>query len=109
MTYLIYVAFQWAELLSTANGRQYSQLSILRGGGFGRVVSQLPLSVPLNSHSERSCSWSLGGSGCARSFHLSVPVQDESKIVVVPPFADSISEGDVRWEKGASKLTVLIT
>ncbi len=23
------------------------------------------------------------------------------KIVTVPPFADSISEGDVRWDKGS--------
>jgi 2-oxoglutarate dehydrogenase E2 component (dihydrolipoamide succinyltransferase) len=35
----------------------------------------------------------------SRSFHISVPRLEESKIVVVPPFADSISEGDVRWEK----------
>ncbi|CAG0897804.1 unnamed protein product [Cyprideis torosa] len=27
-------------------------------------------------------------------------VQDEDKIVSVPPFAESVSEGDVRWEKG---------
>jgi hypothetical protein len=25
---------------------------------------------------------------------------DEIKIVTVPPFAESVSEGDVRWEKG---------
>jgi len=25
---------------------------------------------------------------------------DEVKIVTVPPFAESVSEGDVRWEKG---------
>jgi 2-oxoglutarate dehydrogenase E2 component (dihydrolipoamide succinyltransferase) len=28
-----------------------------------------------------------------------LPLKEESKIVVVPPFAESISEGDVRWEK----------
>ena len=27
---------------------------------------------------------------------------ESSKTVVVPPFADSISEGDVRWDKGKS-------
>lgn len=25
---------------------------------------------------------------------------DEIKIVTAPPFAESVSEGDVRWEKG---------
>jgi hypothetical protein len=25
---------------------------------------------------------------------------EETKIVTVPPFAESVSEGDVRWEKG---------
>jgi hypothetical protein len=25
---------------------------------------------------------------------------EEIKIVTVPPFAESVSEGDVRWEKG---------
>ena len=25
---------------------------------------------------------------------------NEAKVVNVPPFADSISEGDVRWDKG---------
>jgi len=25
---------------------------------------------------------------------------DEIKIVTTPPFAESVSEGDVRWEKG---------
>lgn len=36
----------------------------------------------------------------ARYFHVSTSLQDEVKIVTVPQFADSISEGDVRWEKG---------
>lgn len=36
----------------------------------------------------------------ARYFHVSCPLGDEVKIVNVPQFADSISEGDVRWEKG---------
>lgn len=30
-----------------------------------------------------------------------VPISDEeSRIVKTPPFADSVSEGDIRWEKG---------
>ncbi len=36
----------------------------------------------------------------ARYFHVSCPLGEEVKIVKVPQFADSISEGDVRWEKG---------
>jgi hypothetical protein len=31
---------------------------------------------------------------------LIVDTGDDVKVVNVPPFADSISEGDVRWEKG---------
>ncbi|RZC42627.1 dihydrolipoyllysine-residue succinyltransferase component of 2-oxoglutarate dehydrogenase complex, mitochondrial, partial [Asbolus verrucosus] len=34
-----------------------------------------------------------------RYFRSSAALFEESKIVTVPPFADSVSEGDVRWEK----------
>nr|CAD7570659.1 unnamed protein product [Timema californicum] len=34
-----------------------------------------------------------------RTFQSSAVMCEESKIVVVPNFADSVSEGDVRWEK----------
>lgn len=34
-----------------------------------------------------------------RRLHLSCRLCDEVKVVSTPPFADSISEGDVRWEK----------
>ena len=42
--------------------------------------------------------------------HLFFLVPDDAKVVVVPPFADSISEGDVRWDKGKvlSKQLVLL-
>lgn len=43
--------------------------------------------------------WYLG----ARYFHISVPLQ-EDKVVTCPQFADSISEGDIRWEKGMSNV-----
>ena len=29
---------------------------------------------------------------------------DEEKIVSTPPFAESITEGDVKWEKGEDRL-----
>merc|ERR1712088_168966 len=35
----------------------------------------------------------------ARALHTSYVRSDELREVVCPPFADSISEGDVRWEK----------
>jgi 2-oxoglutarate dehydrogenase E2 component (dihydrolipoamide succinyltransferase) len=34
-----------------------------------------------------------------RYFRSSAALFDDTKIVNVPPFADSVSEGDVRWEK----------
>lgn len=34
-----------------------------------------------------------------RSFQTSVPMMDDFKFVVCPAFAESISEGDLRWEK----------
>lgn len=41
-----------------------------------------------------------------RSIHLTSVFRDDVKVVTVPPFADSISEGDIRWEKGkCSSLT----
>ena len=35
----------------------------------------------------------------SRHFHASSVLSDEVKVVVCPAFADSISEGDLRWEK----------
>ncbi|XP_077997241.1 dihydrolipoyllysine-residue succinyltransferase component of 2-oxoglutarate dehydrogenase complex, mitochondrial-like [Glandiceps talaboti] len=51
-----------------------------------------------------SSSWCYSASNAAvntsnRSFHSSRILYDEVKIVNVPPFAESVSEGDVRWEK----------
>ncbi|CAG0919442.1 unnamed protein product [Notodromas monacha] len=40
----------------------------------------------------------------ARSFHSSTILRDDIRSVKVPAFADSISEGDIRWEK--SKFTL---
>ena len=42
--------------------------------------------------------------GYNRSLHTSTPLRDDVKVVTVPPFADSISEGDVRWEKGKASV-----
>ncbi|XP_059471609.1 dihydrolipoyllysine-residue succinyltransferase component of 2-oxoglutarate dehydrogenase complex, mitochondrial [Neocloeon triangulifer] len=42
----------------------------------------------------------------SRSFHSSRILWDDVKIVNVPPFADSISEGDVRWEKAVGDSVV---
>ncbi|XP_021353662.1 dihydrolipoyllysine-residue succinyltransferase component of 2-oxoglutarate dehydrogenase complex, mitochondrial-like [Mizuhopecten yessoensis] len=39
------------------------------------------------------------GSGGRRSFHQSAVFCDEFKIVNTPQFAESVTEGDVRWEK----------
>lgn len=86
-----------AELLS-ANGRQYSQLGLRAPV----LVRRVPVSHFANLETGRRSSFSEGGNWAllqGRSFHISVPLKEESKIVVVPPFAESISEGDVRWEK----------
>lgn len=34
-----------------------------------------------------------------RNFRFSCALYEESRIVKTPPFADSVSEGDIRWEK----------
>ena len=41
-----------------------------------------------------------GGEPFVRYFRVTAYCGDEVKVVNVPAFADSISEGDVRWEKG---------
>ncbi|XP_013407234.1 dihydrolipoyllysine-residue succinyltransferase component of 2-oxoglutarate dehydrogenase complex, mitochondrial [Lingula anatina] len=38
-------------------------------------------------------------SGVCRNFHLSVTRWSEVRVVNTPPFAESVTEGDVRWEK----------
>lgn len=34
------------------------------------------------------------------SFGITGHRAEDDKVVLVPPFAESVSEGDVRWEKG---------
>jgi len=42
-----------------------------------------------------------------RSIHTTSQLNNEFKVVAVPPFADSISEGDIRWEKGTFDIAKL--
>jgi hypothetical protein len=82
--------------LWSASGRQGVR-SIMSPLVFSHHAStyQFPFNITANIKTNFKNCWAVP----SRSFHTSFVRLEESKIVVVPPFADSISEGDVRWEK----------
>jgi len=86
------------ELWSSKGGRQYSQLAVRnsREPCARRVPTSL---VNGTSKLERTAGQEQTWYLATRNFHKSVPRNEEIKVVTVPQFADSISEGDVRWEK----------
>jgi len=61
------------------------------------VENVLVFSPKVGRSNDQATLWYL----TARYFQAT-PTLLESKTVTVPPFAESISEGDVRWEKGNS-------
>ncbi|XP_070577808.1 dihydrolipoyllysine-residue succinyltransferase component of 2-oxoglutarate dehydrogenase complex, mitochondrial-like isoform X2 [Ptychodera flava] len=66
----------------------------------GTCNSRLARTSPLLSNSVYSGAYHADvRDSPSRAFHTSVTLYDEAKIVTVPPFAESVSEGDVRWEK----------
>jgi len=89
-------------------GPSRTQLSrgILRQLGKGRDARSLSslcltsTSAPVRSGlSSRPAVRAVDGSSLYRALHTSQVLADEVKIIECPAFADSISEGDIRWEK----------
>ncbi|CAG7716635.1 unnamed protein product [Allacma fusca] len=99
--YILLVIWKYiSQCLEIANIRchHHSSQSLTRGFRRPVLASQpvtwgkaKPILLRRNSFS--------GGEPIVRYFRVSAYLGEEVRTVNVPPFADSISEGDVRWEK----------
>ncbi|KAL5008459.1 hypothetical protein ScPMuIL_014040 [Solemya velum] len=65
-------------------------------GAFQNENIQIVLSDRLQKSRSRS---SLRWDCSTRHFHTTIAAYDDFKVVNAPPFAESITEGDVRWER----------
>ncbi|ODN02701.1 Dihydrolipoyllysine-residue succinyltransferase component of 2-oxoglutarate dehydrogenase complex, mitochondrial [Orchesella cincta] len=89
---------QCASLWNTRSGSsKFSQWAVTTRNGIATRVPRSAVNLIISELkvAHESPRWLAG----ARYFHVSCPMSSDVKIVVVPQFADSISEGDVRWEK----------
>ncbi|XP_071498512.1 dihydrolipoyllysine-residue succinyltransferase component of 2-oxoglutarate dehydrogenase complex, mitochondrial-like [Diadema antillarum] len=53
---------------------------------------------PVAAAHQRLCDWQFFSTPC-REFRVTAVACDEVRVVETPPFAESVSEGDVRWDK----------
>ncbi|CAL8111513.1 unnamed protein product [Orchesella dallaii] len=89
---------QCASLWNARSGSsKFSQWAITTRNGTATRVPRSAVNLIISELkvTQESPRWLAG----ARYFHVSCPMSSDVKVVVVPQFADSISEGDVRWEK----------